>query len=76
MPSQDRKAYDKIYHEANKDKIKAYQEANKDKIKENKKAYYEANKDKMKAYREANKDKMIQKFDCPCGGYNCSHKAS
>ena len=46
MTKQEKKAYDKAYREANKDKIKVYQ-----------KAWQEANKDKSKAYREANKDK-------------------
>ena len=46
MTKEERKAYMKAYHEANKDKMKA-----KDK------AWYKANKDKMKAYRVANKDK-------------------
>mgnify|MGYP003648699424 FL=1 len=46
MIKQEKKAYDKAYREANKDKIKVYQ-----------KAWQEANKDKSKAYREANKDK-------------------
>ena len=61
-----RKAYDKAYREANKDKIRAqrkfYREANADKEKARHKAYREANKDKIKAqgkaYREANKDKI------------------
>ena len=51
MPHKDperRKAYNKAYREANKDKIlprqKAYREANKDKIRAYQLAYYEANK--------------------------------
>ena len=62
-----KKAYDKVYREANKKKLnaqkKAWYEANKDKIKARKKAYYEANKDEtlaqQKEYREANKDKIL-----------------
>jgi len=58
----DKKACDKAYREANKEKLaaqnKAWREANKDKIK----AYREANKDKRnaqgKAWREANKDRQ------------------
>ena len=58
-----KKAYDKAYFKANKDKIlaqnKAWYEANKNE----KKAYYEANKDKIKArkkaYFKANKDKIL-----------------
>ena len=68
MPHKDpekRKARQKAYYEANKDKRnaqnKAYREAwyeaNKDKIK----AHYEANKDKIKAHYEANKDKILAK---------------
>ena len=63
MPHKDkevRKAYQKAYYEANKEKIKAYQEANKEKIE----AYYEANKEKIaerhKAYKEANKEKITE----------------
>ena len=47
------KAYNKAYREANKDKLKAYREANKDKEKAYYEAYYEANKDKLNAYRKA-----------------------
>ena len=61
MTKEEKKAYQKAYREANKDKInanaKAYREANKDKLAAKAKAYYKANKDKRKAYREANKDK-------------------
>ena len=57
----DRKAYDKAYKEANKEKIKeqnkAYREANKEKRKAYLKAWREANKEKIKAWREANKEK-------------------
>ena len=64
-PKLRRKAYDKAYREANKDKAKAYDKAywkaNPDKAKAKSKAYREANPDKTKArhkvYREANLDK-------------------
>ena len=59
-------AYQKVYYEANKEKItaqnKAYREANKEKIDAQKKVYYEANKEKIaakrKAYQEDNKEKI------------------
>tara|TARA_R110000751_G_scaffold28798_1_gene74824 strand:- start:16 stop:570 length:555 start_codon:yes stop_codon:yes gene_type:complete len=58
----DSKAYDKVYREANKEKIKAYREDNKEKLKAQTKAYREANKEKikasLKAYYEANKEKI------------------
>ena len=53
-----KKATQKAYNEANKDKIKAYNEAYYEASKEKRKAHYEANKDKIKAYNEANKDKI------------------
>jgi hypothetical protein len=59
-----RKARDKKYYEANKEKrkeaVKAYYEANKEKWREYDKAYYEANREKCieatKAYRERNRE--------------------
>ena len=69
-PKLRKKAYDKAYREANRDKEKArkkaYREANIDKTKAYNKAYFktyrEANPDKLKAkdkaYREANRDKI------------------
>ena len=60
MPYRDKekkKAYNKDYCEANKEKLKAYYEVNKEKIKATKKAWFEANKEKIKAYREVNKEK-------------------
>ena len=59
----DRKAHDKVYYEANKEKIKeyskAYRQANKEKVK----AWEEANREKRKAYRkaryEANKERIL-----------------
>jgi hypothetical protein len=75
--TEEQKAYQKAYYEANKEKInainKAYNEANKEKIKEYQKeynkAYYEANKDKHKAYqkeyyeatKEANKEQKKER---------------
>ena len=64
-----RRAYQKAYSEANKEKIKAYREANKEKLAVKKKvwgkAYREANKEKIavkkKAYREANKEEIAVK---------------
>jgi len=61
-----RKAYQKAYREANKEKIKAYYQANQERILTHKKAYREANKEKIslqrkasdRAYREANKEKI------------------
>ena len=61
-----RRAYQKAYSEANKEKIKAYREANKEKLAVKKKvwgkAYREANKEKIavkkKAYYQANKEKV------------------
>ena len=57
MPHKDperRKAYNKAYREANKDKLKAqrkaHYEANVDKEKACHRAYYEANKDRYNAY--------------------------
>jgi hypothetical protein len=65
MDKEKRKAYEKAYLEANKEKIaekkKAYYQANKEK----RKAYLEANKEKIaekkKAYRKANKEKIAEK---------------
>jgi hypothetical protein len=65
-PKERRKAYHKVYYEANKDKIskqnKAYRESNKDKMKDYQKDYNETNKDKIKdyhkVYSESNKDKI------------------
>jgi ABC-type nitrate/sulfonate/bicarbonate transport system substrate-binding protein len=51
--SNEKKAYDKAYYEANKEKKKAYREAHKGKLKAYGKAYYEANKEKRKAYDKA-----------------------
>ena len=64
-----KKAYDKAYFKANKDKIlaqnKAWYEASKDKILARSKAYNEANKDKIlaqqKEYYEANSAYYIEK---------------
>ena len=61
-----RKAQNKAYYEANKERIaaryKAHYQANKEKIKAYNKAHYEANKEKAivtkKAYYEANKEEM------------------
>ena len=50
------KARDKAYREANKEKIKAYREANKEKIKARQRAYREASPEKVKAYYEANRE--------------------
>lgn len=63
-PEEKRKAYNKAWHEANKERVKerkkAYYEANKEHVKTHNKAWYEANKEKRKAYnkafREANKE--------------------
>ena len=56
-----KKAYDKAYYEANRDKEKArkkaYYKANIDKIKAYDKAHRKANIDKKKAYYKANPDK-------------------
>jgi len=56
-------AYNKAYHEANREKIlaqkKEYREANKEKIAAQDKAYREANKEKIKVYKEANKEKIL-----------------
>jgi 5-methylcytosine-specific restriction endonuclease McrA len=62
-----RKAQNKAYYEANKERIaaryKAYYEANKERIAARYKAHYQANKEKIKAYNkahyEANKEKAI-----------------
>ena len=60
-----KKATQKAYNEANKDKIKAYNEAYYEASKEKRKAHYEANKDKIKAqkkvYYEANSAKYIER---------------
>jgi len=61
-----KRAKQKAYREANKEKIqkrrKKNYDNNKNKIKENGKCYYEANKDKIKerekTYRESNKEKI------------------
>ena len=62
MDKETRKAYNKAYYEANKEKIKAYTVANKEKRKAYFKAYNEANKETRKAYNkaynEANKEKI------------------
>ena len=63
----DRKAYNKAYYEANREKLKAsskaYREANREKIKACRKAYYEANREeiiaKEKAYYEANRENFL-----------------
>jgi len=53
-----RKAQNKAYYEANKERIaaryKAHYQANKEKIKAYNKAHYEANKEKVAAYNKAN----------------------
>ena len=67
---EERRAYDKAYKEANKDKIKeqskAYREANKEKIKEQDRAYREANKEKikerMKAYNQTPAGKKVRRI--------------
>jgi hypothetical protein len=66
MTKEERKAYNKAYHEANKESIHAkqaaYYDANKDKINTQHKAYREATKEQQKehskAYYDANKDKI------------------
>ena len=59
---EEKAAYRRAYHEANREKDnarkRAYHEANREKILARKKAYSEANKEKRKAYREANKEKI------------------
>ena len=63
---QDKKASDKKYYEANKEKLKAkmkaYYEANKEKIKADSRTWQEANKENrkayLKAYNEANRERM------------------
>ena len=69
MNKEKRKAYQKAYYQANKEKIKAsqkannkaYYEANKEEIKASRKDYYQTNKEEKKAYSkawyEANKEK-------------------
>ena len=74
MDKEEKKAYNKAYREANKEKIlkqkKAYHEANKEKIAEFQKAYREANKEKIaerkKAYCEANKEKIAERNKVYC----------
>ena len=69
MTKEEKKAYDKAYREANREKIaakeKAYREANREKIAIGQKDWYEANKEKViaqrKVYREANKEKIAAK---------------
>jgi len=61
-----KKAHNKAYKKANKERIlaqkKAYNEANKERILAQKKAHYEANKEQIlaqhKAYNEANKERI------------------
>ena len=63
---EERKACEKAYRKANKEKLaikaKAYNEANKEKLAIRSKAYHEANKEKLaikkKAYHEANKEQI------------------
>ena len=65
--SEAKRARNKAYYEANKEKEsarkKAYYEANKERELARNKAYYEANKEKeqarKKAYREANRDRIL-----------------
>jgi hypothetical protein len=65
-PKERKKAYNKTYHQANKDKIKAlnkaWRDSNRDKIKALKKAWRDSNKDKKKdlnkAWRDSNRDKI------------------
>ena len=76
-----KKVYEKVYREANKDKIKAYEkvyyETNKDKLIGKSKIHRETNKDKIKSYRDANKYKFNEKTNCVCGGkYTHKHKAT
>ena len=60
---EDRRAYEKAWYEANRDKAnarsKAWKQANRDKVR----AYYKANRDKLRAksraWYEANRDKQI-----------------
>ena len=68
MSEEDRKEYDKKYHQDNKEYYKEYM---KKYIKENREKLNE----KVKKYREENKEKIKeiknQKFNCDCGGqYN------
>jgi len=68
MTKEEKNAYNKIYRESNKDKLKQYskkwREANKELLREQRKQYYKANKDKIneqnKQWREANKEHSKQ----------------
>jgi hypothetical protein len=79
----EKKEYDKLYKEENKEAISDYQkeyhkaryEANKEAFSERNKAYYESNREEIaeqsRGYREANKEKIAKqrsaKTTCACG---------
>ena len=73
-----KKAADKAYNEANKEKVfarkKAYREANKEKIAARKKAYYEANKDKKAAYDRAYREINKERLSAQRAAYAVTHK--
>ena len=66
MDAVKKKAYDKVYQEANKEKIKAqskaWYEANKERIRAQQKAYYQANKEQritqIKIWQKVNSEKI------------------
>ncbi len=75
LTGEEKKAYNKAYYQANKEKKKEYYEANKEKkkeyrednkekVKEQQKEYYEANKEKVKEHYEANKETIKEKRKC------------
>lgn len=60
MTREEKKAYNKAYYQANKEKRKAYYQNNKDKSK----IFYQINKDKIKAYTKTDVNSLGQTKQC------------
>lgn len=71
MTPEERKAYNKMYREANKERLQAKQKAydakrfqteeRKQKLREGNTRYYNTHKDAIKAYQQMNKDKITER---------------